>query len=141
MKATAWAVAFSFPAPAAPQGIPMSDAASLRIEIVPNRHRVRVIHRGITYADSTRALTVRQAGSPDVHYLPRSDINMKRLAPSGHATQCGAKGEARYFHLQTEDGVIENAAWSYEEPLDAAQPIRLYVAFHADRVDRIDETS
>jgi uncharacterized protein (DUF427 family) len=119
----------------------MSDAASPRIEIVPNRHRVRVIHQGITYADSTRALTLRQAGSPDVHYLPRSDINMKRLLPSGEAVRCANQGEARCFHLQTEDGVIENAAWSYEEPLDAARPIRLYVAFHADRVDRIDETS
>ena len=39
----------------------MSDAADPRLEIVPNRHRVRVIHRGITYADSHGALTVREA--------------------------------------------------------------------------------
>lgn len=122
-------------------GEPMSDAASHRIEIVPNRHRVRVIHRGITYADSLGACTLKETGLPDVYYLPRSDINMRRLVPSGHVTQCGYKGRATYFHLQTEDGVVENAAWSYEEPLEAASRIKGYIAFVAERVDRIDETS
>ncbi|WP_323122434.1 DUF427 domain-containing protein [Burkholderia alba] len=119
----------------------MSDAASPRIEIVPNRHRIRVIHHGITYADSTGALTLKQAGLPDVHYLPRSDINMSRLVPSGQTAHREPAGQASYFHLQTEDGVVENAAWSYEEPPEAAHGIRRYIAFHAERVDRIDETS
>lgn len=94
----------------------MSDAADPRLEIVPNRHRVRVIHRGITYADSHGALTVRETGLPDIHYLPRGDVNMHRLVMSSVTTDCPLRGRAVYFNLQTEDGVIENAAWSYEEP-------------------------
>ena len=66
----------------------MSDAADPRLEIVPNRHRVRVIHQGITYADSLGALTVREAGLPDVHYLPRTDVNMQRLVRSSLTTVC-----------------------------------------------------
>ncbi|AOJ69813.1 MULTISPECIES: DUF427 domain-containing protein [Burkholderia] len=119
----------------------MSDAAGHRIEIEPNRHRVRVIHRGITYADSLAAYTLRESGLPDVQYLPRGDVNMSRLAPSDRVTRCERKGPATYFHLHTEDGVIENAAWSYEEPPEIADAIRHYVAFDAACVDRIDVTS
>lgn len=119
----------------------MSDTAVPRLAIVPNRHRVRVIHRGITYADSLGALTVREAGLPDVHYLPRGDINMSRLAKSSLTTVCPLKGHATYFDLQTEDGVIENAAWSYEEPTEGAQALARYVAFDPARVDSLVETS
>lgn len=119
----------------------MSDAADPRLEIVPNRHRVRVIHRGITYADSHGALTVREAGLPDTHYLPRSDVNMRRLVKSGVTSACPFRGEAVHFDLQTEDGVIENAAWSYEEPKEAALALALYVAFDAARIDSLVETS
>ncbi|MBN3821226.1 DUF427 domain-containing protein [Paraburkholderia sp. Se-20369] len=119
----------------------MSEAADPRLEIVPNRHRVRVIHQGITYADSLGALTVRETGLPDVHYLPRADVNMQRLVRSSLTTACGLKGHASYFDLQTEDGVIENAAWSYEEPKGAALALARYVAFDAARVDGLVETS
>ncbi|MGS0893661.1 DUF427 domain-containing protein [Burkholderia stagnalis] len=119
----------------------MSDAADPRLEIVPNRHRVRVIHRGITYADSHGALTVRETGLPDIHYLPRRDVNMRRLVKSAVTTACPLKGAAVYFDLQTEDGLIENAAWSYEQPEAAAFALAHYVAFDAARVDSLVETS
>ncbi|WP_321912457.1 DUF427 domain-containing protein [Burkholderia cepacia] len=119
----------------------MSDTADPRLEIVPNRHRVRVIHRGITYADSHGALTVRETGLPDTHYLPRRDVNMRRLVKSGVTSVCPFRGEAVHFDLQTEDGVIENAAWSYEEPKGAASALALYVAFDAARIDSLVETS
>ncbi|RKU02705.1 hypothetical protein C7H84_14740 [Burkholderia sp. Nafp2/4-1b] len=119
----------------------MSDAAAPRLEIVPNRHRVRVIHRGITYADSHGALTVREAGLPDIHYLPRGDVNMRRLVKSSVTTVCPLRGQAVYFDLQTEDGVIENAAWSYEAPGATASVLAHYVAFDVARVDSLVETS
>jgi uncharacterized protein (DUF427 family) len=119
----------------------MSDGVRSRIEIVQNPHRVRVLHQGITYADTLGALTVREAGAPAVYYLPRADVNMRRLVPSPHRTVCELKGQATYFDLQTEDGVIGNAAWSYEEPLEAARALARYVAFDAARIDRIVETS
>ncbi|WP_206997589.1 DUF427 domain-containing protein [Trinickia mobilis] len=119
----------------------MTNVDDHRIEIVPNRHRVRVIHYGVTVADTHRALTLRETGLPEVTYFPREDVNMARLKPSGHTSVCPYKGHASYFHLQTEDGLVENAAWSYEEPLDTAARIKGYLAFYASRVDRIDQTS
>jgi uncharacterized protein (DUF427 family) len=115
--------------------------ASYRIDIVVNRHRMRVIHGGITIADTHAALTLRETGHPDVFYFPRADVNMARLERSPRSAACPHKGEASYYHLNTEDGRVEDAAWSYEAPLDAARGIKGYLAFDVGRVDRIDQTS
>jgi uncharacterized protein (DUF427 family) len=66
---------------------------------------------------------------------------MARLERSTHSSHCPFKGDASYFHLRTEDGLIENAVWSYETPLESAMKIKGYLAFYASRVDRIDQTS
>ncbi|PLZ00815.1 hypothetical protein CY652_19350 [Burkholderia sp. WAC0059] len=115
--------------------------AGHRIDIAVNRRRVRVIHGGITVADTRDALTLSETGLPDVQYLPRADVNMARLERSDHTSHCPYKGHASYFHLRTETGRIENAAWSYETPPDDVRRIRGYLAFYVSRIDRIDETS
>jgi uncharacterized protein (DUF427 family) len=115
--------------------------AGHRIDIVANRHRVRVIHGGITVADTLAALTLLETGYPEVVYLPRADVNMARLERSSRTSRCPYKGEASYFHLRTEDGRVEDVAWSYEAPLEGANSIKGYLAFYASRVDRIDQTS
>jgi uncharacterized protein (DUF427 family) len=112
-----------------------------RVEVVANHHRVRVIHLGVTVADTMAALTVSETGLPDVFYFPRADVNMARLERSTHSSRCPFKGEASYYHLLTEEGVVENAVWTYETPIDAVQQIKGYLAFYASRVDRIDQTS
>lgn len=115
--------------------------ADHRIDIVANRHRVRVIHGGITIADTLAAVTLSETGYPDVLYIPRADVNMARLERSSRTSRCPYKGEASYFHLNTEDGRVEDVAWSYEAPLDSVSGIKGYLAFYASRVDRIDQTS
>ncbi|SAK52763.1 hypothetical protein AWB75_01737 [Caballeronia catudaia] len=115
--------------------------AAHRIEVTPNGRRCRVIHQGVTYADTHAALTLVETDAEKVHYFPRADVNMARLERSIHITHCPIKGQATHYHLLTEDGPVENAAWSYESPPDAAAKIKGYLAFHRARVDRIDETS
>jgi uncharacterized protein (DUF427 family) len=111
------------------------------ISISGNTHRVRVIHGGVTMADTLAALTLSETGLPDVFYFPREHVNMARLERSTHTSHCPFKGEASYFHLLTEDGQVENAVWSYETPLEPAMQIKGYLAFYSTRVDRIDQTS
>ena len=115
--------------------------ASHTITITANQHRVRVIHQGVTFADTRAGFTVSETGYADVFYFPRADVNMARLKRSDHTSDCPFKGEASYFHLRTEDETIENAVWSYEKPLEQVKQIAGYLAFHASHVDRIDQTS
>ncbi|HEY3599273.1 MAG TPA: DUF427 domain-containing protein [Paraburkholderia sp.] len=125
----------------AAQPAPHDGQSGHRIGIAANGHRVRVIHQGVTVADTQSALTLAETGLPDVVYFPRADINMARLERSTHTSRCPHKGDASYFHLRTEDGIVENAAWSYETPFEGARRIEGYLAFYASRVDRIDQTS
>ena len=124
-----------------PHGSPGAGTGGHTIVITGNSHRVRVIHGGVTMADTQAGLTLSETGLPDVFYFPRSDVNMARLERSTHSTHCPFKGDASYFHLRTEDGLIENAVWSYETPLESAMKIKGYLAFYASRVDRIHQTS
>jgi uncharacterized protein (DUF427 family) len=124
-----------------PHGSPGASTGGHTIGITGNNHRVRVIHGGVTMADTQAGLTLSETGLPDVLYFPRSDVNMARLERSEHTSHCPFKGVASYFHLRTEDGLVENAVWSYETPLESAIQIKGYLAFYASRVDRIDQTS
>ena len=117
------------------------NAETHRIEISLNTRRHRVIHQGVTFADTHAALTLVETGHDPVHYFPRADVNMARLSKSTHTAHCPYKGDATYYHLLTEDGPIEDAVWSYEQPMPNVAQIKCYLAFHSSRVDRIDETS
>ena len=58
------------------------------ITITVNPKRVRVLADGVVIADTTHALTLKEANYPAVQYVPRSDANMglfKRIHPLGAA--------------------------------------------------------
>jgi uncharacterized protein (DUF427 family)/class 3 adenylate cyclase len=106
-----------------------------RIEIEPSPKRVRVVFRGVTVADTTRALVLRETRLPPVYYLPKADVRMDLLEPTAYRTHCPFKGDASYWTLRVGDEVAENAVWAYDEPLPEAEPIRGHVAFYRNRMD------
>jgi uncharacterized protein (DUF427 family) len=96
---------------------------------------VRVSLYGQPVAESRRSVILRETGYPDVHYLPRGDVDMGRLAASDHTTYCPFKGQASYWNIQVSDGEAEEAAWSYEAPFDEMASLKGHIAFYADRAD------
>ena len=110
------------------------------ITITRNGNRVRVTFAGLVIADTTRALTLREAGYPPVHYIPRADANMSLLKPTSHASHCPYKGDASYFTIEADGRMAENAVWSYEQPFPAMAEIAGYLAFYPNRVDAIEES-
>ena len=109
------------------------------ITITPNHKRIRVTFAGKVVADSTRTLTLKEAGYPPVHYIPRADVDMRALVRTAHRTHCPYKGDASYFTLQAGAERAENAVWSYETPFPAMAAIKEYLAFYPHRVDAIEE--
>src|ERR687890_912540 len=85
----------------------------ITIESNPNRVQVRASDALI--ADTANALTLREAGYPPVHYIPRADVDMAQLERSDHSTYCPYKGEAAYFHLAALGDEGANAIWTYEQ--------------------------
>ena len=63
------------------------------------------------------------------HYFPREDINADHFRPSTTQTFCPWKGTATYFDITVNGEVNADAAWTYEQPKEAAAAIRGHVAF------------
>ncbi len=101
----------------------------------PSAKRVRVMANGKTIADSLRAGLLLETGHRPVYYFPRADVRMDLLEPTSHRTRCPHKGEASHFNLKLGDRTVENAVWSYQQPLAPAQPIKDALAFYWDRLD------
>jgi uncharacterized protein (DUF427 family) len=49
------------------------------------------------------------------------------------------KGEASYYAIRTAERISQNAAWSYEQPLQAVAAIAGHMAFYRDRVDGLEQ--
>jgi len=85
-------------------------------------------------ADTTRALTLREASYPPVQYIPLEDVDQALLTVSDTHTYCPYKGEASYYSI-TADGGSPDAVWYYPNPYDAVADIAGHVAFYPDKVD------
>jgi len=111
------------------------------ITIGRNPKRVVVSIGGRVLADSRDALTLREAGYPEVQYIPRKDVDLTQLERSAHATYCPYKGDCAYFSIPSGGERAINAVWTYEAPYDAVAAIRNHLAFYPERVDAIEEHS
>jgi len=111
------------------------------ITITRNGNRVRVSFAGNTIADTTQALTLKEAGYRPVQYIPRADVKMELLKKTAHSSHCPYKGDANYFSIEANGRRAENAVWSYEQPYPAMAEIVGYLAFYPNRVDKIEETA
>ena len=89
---------------------------------------------GAVIGESTRAVRVVEADGPGAIYFPRDDLGMAFLEGSGGMLPGAALGDARLFNIVTTDGVITDAAWSYEAPRPGAERIAGLIAFDAGLV-------
>ena len=117
------------------KGPGMTDSAPHAIEIAPFGGRVRVRSGGAIVADSAHAMMLEETGLPPVFYLPREDVRMEQFSASDRTSHCPHKGDASYFHLETSNGSIADAAWSYETPYPIALSIAGHLAFYPEKVE------
>lgn len=104
----------------------------IRIRNKPGKWVVRA--GGAILGETKSALELSEGDLPEVLYFPRADLAMALLEPSGTRTTCPLKGEARHFSIHTRSTVIEDAAWSYEDPKESAARIKDRIAFYPDKV-------
>jgi len=90
-------------------------------------------------ADTSNALTLREAAYPPVQYIPGEDVDFSQLERTDHATYCPYKGDCYYYRIPAGGKKSVNAVWSYEDPFPAVAQIRGHVAFYPERADEIAE--
>jgi uncharacterized protein (DUF427 family) len=109
------------------------------ITIERNDHRVVVSVAGRVVADTTSAMTLREAAYPPVQYIPLADVDTSLLEASDHTSYCPYKGDASYYSIPAGGERSANAVWEYRDPRPAVAEIKGCVAFYPDRVDAIVE--
>ena len=107
--------------------------------LVSDAREVIVRLSGVEIARTCEAIRVLETSHPPTFYLPRRDVDMRRLRRAGGGSRCEWKGEASYFDVvvdEPESAVTRvRAAWSYEQPFDEAAVLAGHVAFYASAVE------
>ena len=104
------------------------------IRISPAAGTVTVTAGTTLLGETSRALELREGTAAPVLYVPRADIAMDLLEKTARSTRCPWKGEASYYSIRAAAGLLENAVWSYEAPIDGVAAIAGYLAFYPDKV-------
>ncbi|MEM9614838.1 MAG: DUF427 domain-containing protein [Actinomycetota bacterium] len=97
--------------------------------------RIRAVFNGETILDSERAMLLNESNIFPVLYVPTEDIAMERFTSTEKSTHCPFKGDATYWTITVGDEVAENAAWSYETPIESAAWLVGHVAVEWGRMD------
>ncbi|QYC41056.1 hypothetical protein Nocox_17220 [Nonomuraea coxensis DSM 45129] len=102
-----------------------------RVDILPTSRHVRVEVDGVTVADSRGARVLFETGLPARYYLPKTDVRLDLLEPTGTVTRCPYKGTAEYWSVNGR----EDLAWSYRTPLPESERIAGLIAFYNEKLD------
>ncbi|MEL7159074.1 MAG: DUF427 domain-containing protein [Actinomycetota bacterium] len=97
--------------------------------------RIRGVLAGKTVVDSERVMLLHESNIFPVLYFPTDDLSMELLTKTDHSTHCPFKGDATYWTITAGDTVAENAAWSYDTPIETAPWLHGYVAIEWGRMD------
>ncbi len=107
-------------------------------QILPTKNPISITAHDETLANSKHALELTEFHfgkifSP-VLYFPRADVDFSNLVKNEvRTTHCPIKGDASYYSLKTPGGLVENIAWSYENPVEGVKKIKDHLAFDTER--------
>ena len=107
-----------------------------RVDILQSSRHVRVVHAGVTLAESTAPRILFETHLPPRVYLPKPHVRMDLLVPTATITHCPYKGQAAYWSLEIDGKVARHdVAWSYRSPFPESQKIAGLVSFYPGKVE------
>jgi uncharacterized protein (DUF427 family) len=113
-----------------------------RVDVRRSSRAVEVRANGTTIATARTPLVLSETGLANRFYVPRADVAATLHGPTGKTTYCPYKGVASYYDVELDDGTrLENAAWTYGQPLDEATAIADHVSFWGDDVEVLTDDS
>jgi uncharacterized protein (DUF427 family) len=105
-----------------------------RVDCYATSRRIRVTHGDVELADTTAAVALYETGLPVRWYLPPEAVRMDLLERSETSSGCPYKGIASYWSLRDGDGLVEDVAWGYLDPLRESERVRGHLCFYDDKV-------
>ena len=105
------------------------------LRLIATGGRARALFAGHELADSPRALLVTEPGGDQTAYFPAEDVQMAFLRRNDHVTNSPWLGAATWYTITRDARIVENVAWSYDQPSDDGGAITGYIAFAAGEVE------
>lgn len=106
-----------------------------RVDCRPTNRRLRVAVDGATLVDTSETMIVFETALAPVLYVDPVHVRTDLLRRSATSSYCNYKGYATYWSAVIGDALVEDVAWSYEDPLPETLPIAGYFAFDGTRSD------
>ena len=105
-----------------------------RVDCLRSRRRLRVEASGLTLVDTDETLAVYETALEPRLYVDRRRVRTDVLEVSTSHTYCPYKGTATYWSARIRDEVLDDVAWSYEDPLPESAPLGQLLSFDENRV-------
>ena len=106
-----------------------------RVDCRPTNRRLRVDVGGTTLVDTVDTVIVFETALEPRLYVAPSLVRMDALRRSETSSYCNYKGFATYWTAVIGDTLVEDVAWSYDDPPPETLPIREYLSFDAGRTE------
>lgn len=106
-----------------------------RVDCRPTTRRLRVAVGGTTLVDTDDTLILFETALEPKLYVDRGRVRTDLLRRTETTTWCNYKGWATWWAAVVDDVVVEDVAWSYEDPFPESTPIRGLLSFEPTRVD------
>jgi uncharacterized protein (DUF427 family) len=106
-----------------------------RVDVLPSSRHVRVAIDGAVVAETRRPHLLYETTLPTRYYIPREDVRMELLEPTGLQSRCPYKGIASYWNVRVGQRAVQNIVWSYADPIAECPKIRGLLSFFNEHVD------
>jgi uncharacterized protein (DUF427 family) len=106
-----------------------------RVDCRPTNRRLRVTAAGTTLVDTSDTTIVFETALAPLLYVAPSHVRTDVLRRSDTISYCNYKGHATYWSAVLGDFVIDDIAWSYDDPLPESASIAGFFAFDSTRAD------
>ena len=105
-----------------------------RVDCLRSTRHLRVEAAGTTLVDTDETLVVYETALEPRLYVDPGVVRMDLLRRSATQTYCPYKGTATYWSAHIGDVVLDDVAWSYEDPLPESVPLGHHLSFDDNRV-------
>ncbi|PRC42164.1 hypothetical protein C6A85_000000111930 [Mycobacterium sp. ITM-2017-0098] len=110
-----------------------------RVDCRPTTRRLRVTLSGATLVDTVDTVILFETALPPRLYVAAASVRTDLLRRSETSSYCNYKGYATYWTAVVGDAVVEDAAWSYDDPLPESGPIAGMMSFDTTKVETVAE--
>ncbi|OBG34696.1 DUF427 domain-containing protein [Mycobacterium sp. E3198] len=106
-----------------------------RVDCRPTKRRLRVSVGRTVMVDTNDTLILFETALEPLLYVDPEHVRTDLLRRSETSSYCNYKGFATYWSVVLDDRVIDDVAWSYDDPYPESLPVKGFLSFDAARAD------